>query len=398
LLDGGWRIYLDRRVLTVAALGFASGLPLLLTFSTLTAWLKIDGVSRSSIGLFALVGIPYSLKFLWAPIIDRVPFPFLSKKLGRRRGWGIGIQLLLILAILALGASSPVDNLTRVAALALLVAFLSASQDIVIDAYRVEILTPTLQGPGAGAVQAGYRIAMLVAGAGALYLAQGFGWFVAYAVMAMGLLVGLIILLIRPEPGIVLILQQLGFLASLRFAVLEPFKDFASRQGWVWMLVFTVIYKLGEAMAGFMANPLYVELGFSLDEIATISKVFGFVATITGAIVGGLLTARFGVNRSGQSCLCVASAIRPRHSSFGFMCGGRKLYRRHGRGGAGRLAIGAVQPGFYRDPICPALVAVIPRPHHLQLQFWLARRHLGLGRFLFINHRHDPASLVAPPA
>lgn len=294
-MDSGWRLYLDKRVLAVAALGFSSGLPLLLTFSTLTAWLKTDGISRTSIGLFALVGIPYSLKFIWAPLIDRVPFPFLSHRLGRRRGWGIGIQILLIAAIVALGASDPVKDLGHVALLALCVSFLSASQDIVIDAYRVEILTPTLQGPGAGAVQAGYRIAMLTAGAGALYLAQGFGWFISYAIMALGLSVGLLVLILRPEPLIVPIVQQPSFTASLQSAVIEPFRDFTSRQGWLWMLIFTVIYKLGEAMAGFMANPLYVELGFSLDEIATVSKVFGFAATLIGGILGGLFTARLGL-------------------------------------------------------------------------------------------------------
>lgn len=294
----GWRLYLDRRVLTVAALGFASGLPLLLTFSTLTAWLKTDGISRTSIGLFALVGLPYSLKFLWAPIIDRAPFPVLSQALGRRRGWGVGIQILLIAAILGLGASDPIHDLGHVAVLALAVAFLSASQDIVIDAYRVEILNPILQGPGAGAVQAGYRIAMLVAGAGALYLAQAFGWFVSYAVMAAGLGVGLAVFLLRPEPDVAPQLHSSSFMESLKLAVVEPFRDFATRPGWLWMLAFTVMYKLGEAMAGFMANPLYVELGYSLDEIATVSKVFGFAATVAGGIIGGLLTARMGLWRA----------------------------------------------------------------------------------------------------
>lgn len=290
-MDKGWRLYLDKRVLAVAALGFSSGLPLLLTFSTLTAWLKTEGISRTSIGLFALVGIPYSLKFLWAPIIDRVPFPFLSHALGRRRGWGIGIQILLFAAIIALGTSDPVKDLPLVAMLALAVSFLSASQDIVIDAYRVEILTPELQGPGAGAVQAGYRIAMLAAGAGALFLAQAFDWFTAYAVMAAGMIIGLLVLLFRPEPKIVLKPEYNG----LRLAVIEPFRDFITRQGWLWMLLFTILYKMGEAMAGFMANPLYIELGYSLNEIATVSKVFGFAATLIGGILGGLFTARLGL-------------------------------------------------------------------------------------------------------
>ena len=297
-MDQGWRLYLDKRILTVAALGFASGLPLLLTLSTLTVWLKSDGIDRTSIGLFALVGLPYSLKFLWAPLIDWAPFPILSARLGRRRGWGIGIQCLLIAAILALGAADPATDLTRVAVLAVLVSFLSASQDIVIDAYRVEILTPVLQGPGAGAVQAGYRIAMLAAGAGALFLAQAFGWFTAYATMAAGLGIGLAVLVLRPEPDVITPPQQTSLLATLRLAIHEPFRDFTSRPGWVWMLIFIICYKLGEAMAGFMANPLYVELGYSLGEIATVSKIFGFTATLAGGILGGLLTARLGLWRA----------------------------------------------------------------------------------------------------
>ena len=298
LLHPGWRVYLDRRVLVVAALGFASGLPLLLTYSTLTAWLKVDGLSRTAIGIFALVGLPYSLKFLWAPVIDQAPFPVLSRTLGRRRGWGIGIQLLLMAAIVALGLSDPIHDLARVAILALVVSFLSASQDIVIDAYRVEILAPLLQGPGAGAVQLGYRLAMLAAGAGALVIAQAAGWAWAYGAMAALLGVGLAVFVIRPEPPPPAVPRPHGFVAQVRHAVIDPFGDFMTRPGWWWMLVFIVLYKLGEAMAGFMANPLYVELGYSLDEIAAISKVFGFGATILGGLIGGWLTARLGVIRA----------------------------------------------------------------------------------------------------
>ena len=291
-------LFFDARILTIAALGFASGLPLLLTFSTLTAWLKADGIARTSIGLFALVGLPYSLKFLWAPLIDRAPFPFLSARLGRRRGWGIGIQILLMMAIIALGASDPIQNIARVAMLAVLVAFLSASQDIVIDAYRVEILTPILQGPGAAAVQAGYRIAMLVAGAGALFLAQDFGWLVSYITMAALLSLGLIIFILRPEPDVVTETQHLTFAQNLQRAVVAPFTDFASRPGWLLLLAAIILYKLGEALAGFMANTLYIELGYSLDEIASISKIFGFAATLAGGFLGGWLTARLGLWRA----------------------------------------------------------------------------------------------------
>lgn len=301
----GWRLYLDRRVMAVMALGFSSGLPLLLTFSTLSAWLKTEGISRTDIGLFALVGTPYALKFLWSPLIDRLHLPLITRFLGRRRGWGIAIQTLLIGCILALGACDPRHDIGLVATLAVAVAFLSASQDIVIDAYRVELLPPGLQGPGAGAVQTGYRFAMLTAGAGALYLASGFGWFTAYATMAMLLLVGMIVLLLNPEPAIQVSPTTLkreihgtGVLGWFHNAVLCPFADFMARKGWWTILIFVIAYKMGEALAGAMANTLYVELGFSLDEIATVSKVFGFVATIAGGLIGGALVTRWGVMRA----------------------------------------------------------------------------------------------------
>src|SRR6266851_9197334 len=197
----GWRrtlsVYADRRVLMILPLGFASGLPLLLTFSTLSAWLATAGVSRAAIGAFALVGTPYAFKFLWSPLIDRLPPPL---PLGRRRGWGITIQITLIAATLSLGACDPKQNLARMGVLALLVAFLSASQDVVIDAWRVEILTTELQGPGAGMIQTGYRIAMLVSGAGALVIASRFGWFAAYATMAALLSATMLVFLFGPEP------------------------------------------------------------------------------------------------------------------------------------------------------------------------------------------------------
>jgi PAT family beta-lactamase induction signal transducer AmpG len=179
--------YADRRVLLILPLGFASGLPLLLTFSTLSAWLATAGISRSAIGAFALVGTPYSFKFLWSPLIDRLPPPL---PLGRRRGWGLAIQLALVAATLGLAMCDPKKSLTAMGAMALLVAFLSASQDIVIDAYRIEILTPEQQGPGAGMIQTGYRLAMLASGAGALLIAATAGWFAAYATMAAMLSVG----------------------------------------------------------------------------------------------------------------------------------------------------------------------------------------------------------------
>ncbi len=304
--------YSDRRVLLVLVLGFASGLPLLLTFSTLSAWLAAAGIKRATIGAFALVGTPYSLKFLWSPLIDRLPPPL---PLGRRRGWGVTIQIALIAATIGLGACDPRQRIGTMAALALLVAFLSASQDVVIDAWRVEILPVEYQGPGAGAIQTGYRIAMLVSGAGALIIADRAGWFAAYATMAALLTTGLLVFLFGPEPqptAIVTHRAEASRWEEIRrwfaTAIGGPFADFAQRPMWPLIIIAVVGYKLGEAMAGVMATPLYISLGFSLTEIAAVSKLVGFFATVIGALIGGVVAARFGIMRSMILCGVLQSA------------------------------------------------------------------------------------------
>jgi PAT family beta-lactamase induction signal transducer AmpG len=356
----GWRsafnAYTNRRVLLILPLGFASGLPLLLTFSTLSARLATAGVSRAAIGAFALVGTPYAFKFVWSPLIDWLPPPL---PLGRRRGWGVTIQLALLMATLGLGHCNPQGNLAVMGLLALLVAFLSASQDIVIDAWRVEILDQEQQGPGAGMIQTGYRLGMLVSGAGALMIAARAGWFVSYAVMASLLAVGMLAFLVGPEPaatqgtrlplptgrskaissGEILPPDQATVEPALRrrgaelvrrrepataganhselsialrrwiaTAVIGPFRDFMQRPYWAAILVFVFGYKLGEAMAGVMAMPLYVALGFSLNEIAAISKLVGFVATVFGALLGGIVSVRLGLVRSLIFCGLLQSA------------------------------------------------------------------------------------------
>jgi len=304
--------YTDHRVLLVLILGFASGLPLLLTFSTLSAWLASVGVKRAAIGAFALVGTPYSLKFIWSPLIDRLPPPL---PLGRRRGWGIPIQIALIAATLGLGACDPTHHLGGMGTLAVLVAFLSASQDVVIDAWRVEILPIEYQGPGAGVIQTGYRIAMLVSGAGALIIADHAGWFAAYATMAALLIGGLLVFLFGPEPHVAAIADRgseiqgwQAISAWFATAVGGPFTDFMSRPRWPLIIIVVVGYKLGEALAGVMATPLYISLGFTLTEIAEMSKLVGFFATIVGALTGGVLAARFGILRSLLLCGVLQSA------------------------------------------------------------------------------------------
>ncbi len=311
----GWRRsleqYSDRRVMLILPLGFASGLPLVLTASTLSAWFATVGVSRATIGAFALVGMPYALKFLWSPLIDRLPPPI---PLGRRRGWGIAIQLALIAATLALGSCQPKSEIARMGALAILVAFLSASQDVVIDAYRVEILTPEQQGPGAAMIQTGYRIAMLTSGAGALIIAARYGWFAAYATMAALLSVGMLVFIFGPEPAPPPELQTRGatrwdaIREWLATAVTGPFADFMRRPMWLAIVIFIVGYKLGEAMAGVMATPLYISLGFSLNQIAAVSKLVGFFATVVGALIGGVVTSKLGVIRALIICGILQSA------------------------------------------------------------------------------------------
>ena len=302
---GGWTdglaVYLDRRILAILVLGFSSGLPLLLTFSTLSVWLAEQGVSKTEIGLFALVGLPYSYKFLWAPVVDRLPLPWLTRALGRRRGWALATQIALVAAILAMGQGDPAADPWTVALLAVLVAFASASQDIVIDAYRVEILDEEQYGAGAATIVAGYRVGMLVAGAGALFLADSWGWQAAYVLMACLMLPAVAVVLLSPEPpdpGLVPI-RGATRLARVRHwlagAVLAPLADFMRRPGWMPILLFILLYKLGDAFLGAMTNPFYIDLGFSKTEIAEVSKLFGLAATFAGLAVGGMMVRRFGL-------------------------------------------------------------------------------------------------------
>jgi MFS transporter, PAT family, beta-lactamase induction signal transducer AmpG len=289
----------------VLLMGFSSGLPLALTAATLSFWLAEIGVSLTTIGFFSLVGISYNFKFIWSPLIDRLPIPLLTARLGRRRGWALTIQLPLGVAILALGLTDPhaAPGLTALAAV--IVAFLSASQDIVIDAYRIELLRPEEQGAGAAATQWGYRFGMLAAGAGALYAATFGGWAFAYGLMAALMLVGMVTVWLTPEPGGVRPLEPLpGKTARERLsawicrAVLAPFVDLHRRTGTgllIAILLFIIFYKFGEALAGTMATPLYVSSGFAKVEVANIGKIYGLAATLAGLALGSLVVTRIGV-------------------------------------------------------------------------------------------------------
>jgi len=296
------RVYADRRMLAILLMGFSSGLPLALTGATLAIWLKESGVTLTSIGFFAQVGLAYNLKFLWSPAMDRVRVPLLTRLLGRRRSWAVTVQAALALALLAMALCDPATDPWRVALAASWVAFLSASQDIVIDAYRIELLHEREQGAGAAATQVGYRVGMIASGAGALYLASYFGWFWSYAGMAALMLVGIATVLMTREPKAAKAPKDKNWFER---SVAAPFAEFASRRGWLLILVFVVLYKFGDALAGIMSNPFYVALGFSKIEIANVAKLFGAGASVAGIFLGGLLVYRLGLMRALLVCGCL---------------------------------------------------------------------------------------------
>jgi MFS transporter, PAT family, beta-lactamase induction signal transducer AmpG len=297
------RAYFDSRLLIIVLLGIGSGLPLALVGATLGVRLAEAGISRQSIGLFALVLVPYTFKWAWAPLIDRLRLPFFTARFGRRRGWLLPMQLGLAGCIVALGTIDPNTELHLVAVLALATAFFAATQDIVVDAWRIETLEPSQQGAGGAAAVAGYRFGMLASGAGALYLASAVSWAETYLCMAGVLMVSMITALLMPEPTEIrprLAVHTLG--EWLRVAIVEPFVDFATRQRWAAILLFIVLYKLPDQLQGVMSSPFYVAMSFTKVEIANASKIFGVAATIIGVLLGGALTTRFGSWRVLLAC------------------------------------------------------------------------------------------------
>jgi PAT family beta-lactamase induction signal transducer AmpG len=278
------------RMLVAFLMGFTSGLPLLLTGSVLQAWMTESGVSLGTIGLFALVGLPYTLKFLWAPLLDRFT---LSATLGRRRGWLLVIQLLLTLAIAAIGLTDPANNPFWVALAALAIAFFSASQDIAIDAYRRESLTDEEQGLGASLYVNGYRVGMLLASGGGLILADYIPFSSVFSLMAGAMLVGIVTTLVCCEPEV-----SAGTPKTLYEAVVYPFVEYLQRQDAWLILLFILLYKVGDTMASHMTTPFYLDLGFSKTEIGAVVKLFGFWAIVAGGLLGGVLMLRLGIYRA----------------------------------------------------------------------------------------------------
>jgi MFS transporter, PAT family, beta-lactamase induction signal transducer AmpG len=290
--------YLTPRMLIILAMGFASGLPLLLTLSTLAYWLSKVGVDKTTIGLFALVGTPYTFKFLWSPIMDQVPLPVLTRLLGRRKSWLLLTQVLLAIAIFWMGQIDPRVDPWMTALAAVIVAFLSASQDIVIDAYRIEYLPQDEQGHGAAATQVGYRFGLLLAGAGAIGMSDFVSWPIIFSVLSAAMVVAAIVTLFVPEPKVAVQHGKRDYVQWVKESVIDPFADFMGRTGWVVILLFVLFYKFGDALGGTMANPFYIEMGYSGVEISAVSKVWGIWMTIVGALIGGIAVARWGVFRA----------------------------------------------------------------------------------------------------
>ncbi len=278
------------RIAAVLLLGFSSGLPLALTGGTLQAWLTVSGVDIVTIAWFSWIGIPYLLKFLWSPLMDRFVPPFL----GRRRGWMLLTQLALILGIVALASVSPQHNLWLLGGFALWVAFMSASQDIVIDAYRADLLPAPERGMGAAVSVLGYRIAMLASGGLALVLADQIGWRQTFFAMAALMCVGLIVSIMAPEPA-----ERGAPPGSLRAAVVAPLKDLLSRPGALQLLALIALYKFGDALAGTLATAFLIRgVGFSLTEVGAINKALGLASLLAGGLVGGLLLVRMSLTRA----------------------------------------------------------------------------------------------------
>jgi PAT family beta-lactamase induction signal transducer AmpG len=285
-----FHVFRSRRMAVISLLGFSSGLPLALTSGTLQAWMSVAGVDIRTIGIFSLVGLPYTVKFLWSPFMDR----FVPPWLGRRRGWMSGTQVILMLGIGAMGFASPQHALWALAALSLIVAFASASQDIVVDAYRTDLLHEKERGVGAALFVFGYRIAMLVSGALALILSDRIGWQNTYLVMAGCMMIGLISSLSGPEPE-----KEIVPPKTLSEAVVGPLKDYLSRPSALMVLCLIILYKLGDAYAGTMTTPFLIRgVGFSATDVGTVNKGFGLAALIIGAMFGGTLMVRLGLYRS----------------------------------------------------------------------------------------------------
>ncbi|MEW6478738.1 MAG: AmpG family muropeptide MFS transporter [Pseudomonadota bacterium] len=308
------RAYLEPASLRMFALGFSAGLPLLLVLGTLSFRLREAGLDRTTIGYLSWVGLAYGFKWVWSPLVDRLPIPWLTRALGRRRSWLLVSQLMVAAGLVGMALSDPRSALDTVVWCALVVAFASATQDIALDAFRIESADTQHQGVLAATYQTGYRLAMIWAGAGVLWLAaraevpagltgaaayQNGAWMTAYLVMAASMLVGMVTVLASREPVPAPLPPARNAAEWLRGALVEPFADFLRRYGWHAALILALIgvYRISDVVMGIMANPFYVDMGYTKDEVAAVTKVYGVIMTLVGAFLGGALSLRLGVMR-----------------------------------------------------------------------------------------------------
>ncbi len=305
------KVYLEPPTLRMLLLGFSAGLPLLLVLGTLSFWLREAGIDRSTIGYLSWVGLAYAFKWVWAPLVDRMPIPLLTRLLGRRRSWLLLAQLAIMAGLVGMAFNDPQLALQPVIWCALAVAFGSATQDVALDAYRIESAGSERQAALAAAYQTGYRLAMIWAGAGVLWLAaraeiaaalgtyQVAAWQSAYLVMAASMLLGVLTVLLAPEPARIKLPPAKNIKQWLQSALIAPFADFVRRyQGQaVLILSLIAVYRISDVVMGIMANPFYVDMGYSKDEVAAVTKVYGIIMTLLGAFIGGILAMRLGVMR-----------------------------------------------------------------------------------------------------
>jgi len=305
-----FKSYTEIRTCRMFFLGFSAGLPLLLVLGTLGFWLREAGIERSTIGFLSWIGLIYGFKWLWSPLVDRLPIPFFTNYFGRRRAWLLFGQAMIVAGLIGMSLIDPIAQLNYLVWSALFVAFGSATQDIALDAYRIESAEVDHQGVLAAAYQTGYRLAMIWAGAGVLWIAarsqleisgiyEARAWQFAYLCMAMSMFVGVITVFFSPEKRLEVLHRSLGPKRWLQEFFVEPFAEFIRRYRWHAILILSLIavYRISDVVMGIMANPFYVDMGYTKDEVATVSKIYGVLMTLIGAFIGGGLTVRFGVLR-----------------------------------------------------------------------------------------------------
>ena len=377
------KVMFSPRMLVALIMGFSCGLPLLLTISVLQAWMQQEGVDLTVIGLMSLVGLPYTVKFLWAPFLDRYTLPFL----GRRRGWLLMAQLALVCSISGLGFTDPADSPWGVALAAFWVTFFSASQDIVVDAYRREDLTDTELGLGSSLYVNGYRVGMLLASGGGLIMADHIPFSMVYQILAACMIPGILTTLLAREPDIGTTVTP----HTLKEAVIDPLLEYFSRPSAVWILAFILFYKIGDTMASAISIPFYLDVGFTKTEIGAVVKLFGFWATIGGSLMGGILMIRLGINRSlwifgvlqalSTACFALLSRIGPHVSALSGVIGFENL-----SGGMGTAAYVAFMASITNKRFTATQYALlsslmgVPRVMASAPTGFLAK-HLGWGWF-----------------